>query len=169
MYYKHAEHIWYDFICEEVAVGSDIVLKIPSRFNFCRYSYQSRCKLSVQHAVTVSSMRLILSDAHMEHTSWCSNGAYSTLLNWSLYYAYDIMIFPWTSIIQKILLWMLLFILIQYDISMICYDTKDNLMAYAIALNYCILYVLKLVNDTVPTWTIWAKSVSCVLRTQGEC
>ena len=32
---------------------------------------------------------------------------------------------------------MLLFILIQYDISMICYDTKDNLMAYAIALYYC--------------------------------
>ena len=64
------------------------------------------------------------------------------------------MIFPWISIIQKILLWMLLFVLIQYDISMICYDTKDNLMAYAIALNYCILYVLKLVKDTVPTWTI---------------
>ena len=37
---------------------------------------------------------------------------------------------------------------------MICYDTKDNLMAYAIALYYCMLYVLKLVNDTVPTWTI---------------
>jgi len=27
-------HIWYDFICEEVANGTDIILKIPSRFNF---------------------------------------------------------------------------------------------------------------------------------------
>jgi hypothetical protein len=27
-------NIWYDFICEEVADGTDIILKIPSRFNF---------------------------------------------------------------------------------------------------------------------------------------
>ena len=30
------------------------------------------------------------------------------------------------------------------------------------------LYIVKLVNDTVPTWTIWAKSVSvCSLNTGG--
>ena len=49
---------------------------------------------------------------------------------------------------------MLLFMLIQYDISMKCYDTKDISMAYSIALNYCMLYVVKLMNYTVPTWTI---------------
>ena len=48
------------------------------QIQLCRFSYQGRCKISVQHAVTVSSLRLILSDAYMEHTSWCSNGAYST-------------------------------------------------------------------------------------------
>ena len=33
---------------------------------------------------------------------------------------------------------------------------------------YWMLYIVKLVNDTVPTWTIWAKSVSvCSLNTGG--
>ena len=57
----------------------------------------------------VSSLRLILSDAHMEQTLWCSNGAYFTMLNWSLYYAYAIKIW-------------------YYDISMDYYYSKDTFM-----------------------------------------
>ena len=110
-------------------------------------------------------------------TVLCSYGAYFMMLKWSLFYIAQL---------EPILcLW-------HYDIFMDFYYSKDTFMdvtiyidtiwyfydmlwyknismAYAIALNYCILYVLKLVNDTVPTWTIWAKSVLCVLRTQGEC
>jgi hypothetical protein len=37
-------NIWYDFIREEVVVGTDIILKIPSRFNFAAIHTEADAK-----------------------------------------------------------------------------------------------------------------------------
>jgi hypothetical protein len=37
-------NIWYDFICKEVADGTDIILKIPSRFKFAAIQTKADAK-----------------------------------------------------------------------------------------------------------------------------